>query len=93
MPKIQTPRQPSDYKPISALPVLSKIYEKLVLKQTVKFIENREWYEPTQSGFRKKHSTFLVKIQKRHRHCNDKGGISPPSHIYTKRSAPLIIVY
>ena len=42
MPKIQTPRQPSDYKPISALPVLSKIYEKLVLKQTVKFIENRE---------------------------------------------------
>lgn len=46
--KIRTPEQLSDYRLISVLPVLSKIHKKLVLKQTVEFIENHKLYKPTQ---------------------------------------------
>ena len=48
---------PSNYRPISLLPLLSKVFERVVLNQTEEFLSlNRVLYDH-QSGFRKHHST------------------------------------
>ena len=59
------PRTSDDYRPISVLPVLSKIYERLVCRQFIKFIERNHVYKDTMSGFRSNHSidTLLLKIR------------------------------
>ena len=64
IPKIVNPSQLKDYRPISILPILSKIYEKLVLQQMTKFIEKQLIYYKHQSGYRKNHSkaTLLMKL-------------------------------
>ena len=49
-----------DYRPVSILPVLSKVYEKLVLQQLAVFIERESVYDQYQSGYRKNHSTALL---------------------------------
>ena len=49
--KVPTPIELSDYRPMLVLPVLFKIYEKLVMKQIIEFIENHELCQSTQSGF------------------------------------------
>ena len=43
--------QLSDYRSLSPLLVLPKIYEKFFLKEIVESIENHELYKPTQSAF------------------------------------------
>ena len=96
IPKIRTPEQLCDYTPISALPILSKIYEKLVLKQVVDFIKNRKLYKPTQSGFTKKPSTstLLVKIRENTITALRKGQLIIATFAYfPKQSTPFIIVY
>ena len=64
IPKILNPSQLKDYRPISILPILSKIYEKLVLQQMTEFIEKQLIYHKHQSGYRKNHSTttLLMKL-------------------------------
>ena len=54
-----------DYRPVSILPVLSKVYEKLVLKQLAGFIEEESVYQQYHSGYRKNHSpaTLLSKLR------------------------------
>ncbi len=47
-------------RPISILPVLSKVYEKLVHRQVVEFIETRTIFKDNISGYRKGHSTTTV---------------------------------
>ena len=60
IPKAATPLSPSDYRPISVLPVMSKIYERIVLTQLSEHIEISTTYQSTQDGFRKSHSTVLT---------------------------------
>ena len=48
---------PSNYRPISLRPLISKIIEKLIHEQTSTFLSNNEILYNYQSGFRKKHST------------------------------------
>ena len=48
---------PSNYRPISLLPLISKIIEKLIHEQTSSFLSNNELFYNYQSGFRKNHST------------------------------------
>ena len=48
---------PSNYRPISLLPLISKIIEKLIHEQTSSFLSNNELLYNYQSGFRKNHST------------------------------------
>ena len=50
----------NDFRPISILPVLSKIYERLVHNQVVEFLENHHLLEDNNSGFGKGHSTTSV---------------------------------
>ena len=48
---------PSNYRPISLLLLISKIIEKLIHEQTSSFLSNNEILYICQSGFRKNHST------------------------------------
>ena len=65
VPKIVNPIKEKDFRPISILPVLSKVYEKLMLHQLNDYIEKSSVYNSTQSGFRKGHSTqsLLLKFR------------------------------
>ena len=63
IPKIEIPNCPKDYRPISVLPVLSKTYERVILKQLCYFIEEHNLYNETQSGFRKGHSTNTLLLK------------------------------
>ena len=48
---------PSNYRPISLLPLLSKVVERVVLNQTEEFLSLIKVLYDYQSGFRKNHST------------------------------------
>ena len=48
---------PQNYRPISLLPIISKIIEKVVHDQTNKFLTNNKILYKFQSGFRRNHST------------------------------------
>ena len=49
-----------NYRPISVLPSFSKIYEKIISKRLLSFIELHNIFSPSQYGFRKKHSTYMA---------------------------------
>ena len=65
VPKIVNPINKKYFRPISILPVLSKVYEKAILYQLNDYIEKLFVYNSTQSGFRKGHSshTLLLKFR------------------------------
>ena len=65
IPKINIPSTENDFRPISILPTLSKIYEKLVSQQIVDFIDDQKLFSCNFSGFRKSHPTAstLLKIR------------------------------
>ena len=46
-----------NYRPISNLPFLSKVQERIVAKQIVDYLTRNNFFEPFQSGFRNFHST------------------------------------
>ena len=54
------------YRPVSNLPYLSKVTEKIVLKQVEDHLDSHSLHQPTQSAYRVHHSieTALVKIHK-----------------------------
>lgn len=47
------PHDSNNYRPISLLPVFSKIFEKLLLKQIIKFLDDNNILSPNQFGFKK----------------------------------------
>ena len=52
--------QPGNYRPISVLPVLSKIFEKLVNNRLIEYLEKHNILYKHQYGFREGHSTKLA---------------------------------
>ena len=63
IPKTEAFKNNDDFRPIAILPVLSKIYERLVLKQQLSFIDN--CINDNMSGFRKGHSTATILMSMR----------------------------
>ena len=59
-PKLDSPQDNNDFRPISVLPVLSKIYDRLIHNQVDEFLENHHLLEDNISEFRKSHSTTSV---------------------------------
>ncbi len=57
IPKVDTPVIPDDFRPIAIVPALSKVYERLVLRQLLEFVEKASLLGSRMSGFRKGHST------------------------------------
>ena len=55
---------PNNYRPISILPSVSKVLEKLVQVQLAEYLKSNSILSEAQSGFRKYHSTMsaLVKV-------------------------------
>lgn len=63
-PKTSDPKSLSELRPISLLPVLSKIFEQLLHSQILTYLNENNLIPTCQSGFRKGHSTSsaLVKV-------------------------------
>ncbi|KAI5721142.1 hypothetical protein M8J77_016710 [Diaphorina citri] len=74
IPKVKTPSSTNDYRPISILPVLSKVFERLVYAQINAFLTTNCLLNPLQSGFRAGHSTSsaLLKVTDDMRRAMDK---------------------
>lgn len=64
IPKVAMPLSPSDFRPISLLPSLSKIIEKLVNIQIVAYLTKHAFLDPNQSAYKVNHSsqTALLKL-------------------------------
>jgi hypothetical protein len=60
VPKIDNPTELDHYRPISILPCLSKIYEKILATQLLEHLESQSLLPQTTSGSRKGHSTTTV---------------------------------
>ena len=78
IPKIKNPKDPSDFRPISILPILSKVYERLIMKQMASFLETEQLLSQNQSGFRKGHctTTTCIKIRDDILRAMDRGEIT-----------------
>jgi len=53
----------SNYRPISVLPVFSKILEKLMYNRLLKYLNSKNILNKNQYGFREKHSTYMALLQ------------------------------
>lgn len=60
IPKVNEPRCDADHRPVSILPTLSKVFERLVPHQLIEYINKEALLSPTISGFRMGHSTTSV---------------------------------
>ena len=78
IPKVHNPSQSKDYRPISILPIFSKILERVIMKQLCLFIEDQVVYSKNQSGFRKNHSTntLLIKMRDDILNAQDRGAVT-----------------
>ncbi|CAG9094385.1 unnamed protein product [Plutella xylostella] len=78
IPKKSNPSSFSDYRPISILSFLSKVFERLVHHQLNSFLSQNNILNPFQSGFRSGHSTVtaLIKINDDIRWGMEKGELT-----------------
>ena len=54
---------PSNYRPISVIPVIAKIFEKIVYDQLYEYLNNYNFLTTCQSGFRSLHSTLTALLE------------------------------
>ena len=51
------PSFPSDFRPVSVIPVIAKVYESLIYKQLYIYLTTNSLLQPNQFGFWPSHST------------------------------------
>lgn len=70
------PKDPSNYRPISRLPLPAKMFEKTLNVQLSRFLQTNNILDPAQFGFRAEHSTelALIKSTEEIREALDQGG-------------------
>ncbi|KAK0169327.1 hypothetical protein PV328_012197 [Microctonus aethiopoides] len=64
--KVNLPKSPADTRPIASLCELSKVFEKLLHKQIINYLNKNSLWDPFQTGFRKFHSTQTALIKLNH---------------------------
>lgn len=64
--KINLPKSPADTRPISSFRELGKVFEKLLHKQIMNYLNKNNLWDPFQSGFRKYYSTQSTLIKLNH---------------------------
>lgn len=72
------PSDPSNFRPISIVPVFAKIVERAVHQQLYSYLSQNHLLSPTQHGFRRGHSTetALISITDQILSANDRGDLS-----------------
>ena len=60
IPKVHSPSPSSEYRPISVLPVLSKLFEKVLYHRVYSYLTEHNLIDKRQYGFRENHSTELA---------------------------------
>ena len=63
IPRVRNLVQMKDYRPITILLAMSKVYEKVILKQLSALIKKMVLYKNTQSGYRKGHSSITLLLK------------------------------
>ncbi len=63
VPKCESPNDLNSFRPISLLPTLSKIIEKVVAQQVVHYLNDHNLFSKYQSGYRKNHSTSTALLK------------------------------
>lgn len=83
---------PANYRPISILPTISKIFEKHINKHLMAFLNKYKLIHKSQSGFRQKHScqTALVKLIDQWMTCIDKGDLVGTVFLDFKKAFDLV---
>jgi len=78
VPKKLNSTVPHDFRPVSILCVLAKVFEKVVFKQVTEYLDAHNVVTKCQSGFRKGHSTTtaLIKVADEIREAIDKRELS-----------------
>ena len=61
--KKSEPIYPKNYRPVSLLPIFSKILERTIFSQVVEYFEANDLLHPSHHGFRQKHNTSTALIQ------------------------------
>ena len=86
-----------NYRPISLLPSISKIFERTMYDQIYNYFQNNELCYNSQYGFRKNHSTELATLEIIDRIIQEMEKYNTPINIYIltylKLSTPLITIY
>ena len=54
------PEEVGNYRPVSLLPICSKIFEKLIARRLLEFLEKNNFFYKNQYGFRKNCSTQIA---------------------------------
>ena len=60
IPKVHSPSSSSEYRPISVLPLLSKLFEKVLYHRVYSYLTEHNLIDERQFGFRENHSTELA---------------------------------
>ena len=83
---------PSNYRPISILPTVSKIFERHVNTHLMGYLNKYKLLHETQSGFRPKHScqTALIKLIDTWMECIDKGDIIGALYLDFRKAFDLV---